>query len=122
VPHLPTRRSTALAAATRPAVSGRAGPGTPAAACGGRVLQGIDRPGEGDGGRDVDQQVHTVCLAVDLAEFAADVRAYAPHDLLHPLHRAEAGQFTPVLVTKTKPKTQLCQRVYPGIRRYSRVS
>ena len=55
--------------------------------------------------RKVDRQVHMVCLAVELGEFAAGVRADVPHDLLHPLRRAETGHLMPVLVTNTRAKT-----------------
>jgi hypothetical protein len=48
------------------------------------------------------------------AEFGAVVRVHLQHDLL-------VFQ-TQVLVAKTKAKTQLCQRVYPSIRRYRQVS
>jgi len=51
-----------------------------------------------------------VWLTAELAEFAAAVA----RDLLR---RAEAEHLMPVLMTNTKTKTELCQRVYPSIRR-----
>jgi hypothetical protein len=39
-----------------------------------------------------------VCLTVELAEFAAEVRVHVTDDLLHPLQRAEAEHLMPVSV------------------------
>jgi hypothetical protein len=55
---------------------------------GGHALQRIGQPGDGDGGREVHQQVHMARLAVELAEFGAEVRAHVPHDLLRPFRMA----------------------------------
>jgi hypothetical protein len=59
---------------------------------------------------EADRQVRMVWLTAELAEFAAAVA----RDLLR---RAEAEHLMPVIMTNTKTKTELCQRVYPSIRR-----
>src|SRR5271166_952902 len=49
---------------------------------GGDALEGVDQPGDGNGGRKVDQQVDVVRLAVELGRFGPEVPAYVPQDLL----------------------------------------
>jgi putative transposase len=48
-------------------------------------LEAVDKPGQGDLGRKVHEQVHVVVLAVELLQLALEVRAHVPHDLLKPL-------------------------------------
>jgi hypothetical protein len=63
----------------------------------GFALGAVDRAGDGDGGRDVHQQVDVPRCPVELGEFAAEVRAHVWHDLLHALQLPGAEHLVPVL-------------------------
>jgi hypothetical protein len=45
-------------------------------------LRGVDQPGQGDRRRVVHEEVDVVVLAVEFAEFGAEVGAHTCHDLL----------------------------------------
>jgi hypothetical protein len=61
------------------------------------------------------------CLTVELAEFAAEVRAHVPYEPLHPLHplqRAEAEHLMPVLGDENQAENAAlpaCLSQYPAI-------
>src|SRR5262244_939703 len=53
---------------------------------GGDALEQVDQPRDGDGGREVHQQMEVAAVAVELGQFRAEARTRVPHDLL------QAGQ------------------------------
>src|SRR5215472_6932323 len=63
----------------------------------GHPFEAVDQPGDGDGGREVHQQVDMLGFPVELAEVCAEVRAYVPYDLLHPLQVSGTEYLVPVL-------------------------
>jgi hypothetical protein len=67
---------------------------------GGHALEAVDQAGDGDGGREVHQQVDVLGFPVGLGEFAAEVRALVSHDLLHALRCRELNTWCRYLVMK----------------------
>ena len=70
-------------------------------AAGRHALEAVDEPEDGDGRREVHQQVDVIRFPVELWQFRAEVRVHLPHDLLHALRRREVNR-VPVLGYGTK--------------------
>src|SRR5260370_25398731 len=64
---------------------------------GGDALKGADQAGQGNPGRVVHEQVDVVGLAVELAQFGAEVRAHVPHDFLTAAQDLASERVAPVL-------------------------
>jgi putative transposase len=60
-------------------------------------FKAVDEPRDSYRRREVHQQVHVVRLAVELGQFAPEVRGYVAHDLLHPGQMRGGEHGMPVL-------------------------
>jgi hypothetical protein len=69
---------------------------------GGHAFEAVDQAGDGDGGREVHQQVHKLGLAAELGQFRPKDCAHIPHDLLHPFQVPRGEYRVPVLRDETK--------------------
>jgi hypothetical protein len=69
---------------------------------GGHAFEAVDQAGDGDGGREVHQQVHMLGLAAELGQFRPKDCAHIPHDLLHPFQVPRGEYRVPVLRDETK--------------------
>jgi hypothetical protein len=80
---------------------------------GGHPVEAVDRPGDGHGGREVDQRADMPGFLVELGQFRTEVRAHVPHDLLHPRQVSGTEDLVPVLGEEHKWACRMKTRCPP---------